>query len=106
MTPTFSFDTLGLCVYGCVRACVRACVRVCVCVCVCVCFCVCVCVCVCLCLCVFEREEERENVCVSVAAPEIFFCRCYGGAQRFTEGAMKLGVYHTCNVVLYYTASL
>ena len=27
----------------------------------------------------------------AVAVPEIFFCRCYGGARRFTEGAMKLG---------------
>ena len=25
----------------------------------------------------------------SVAAPDIFFCRCYGGAWRFSEGAMK-----------------
>ena len=24
-----------------------------------------------------------------VAAPDIFFCRCYGGARRFSEGAMK-----------------
>jgi hypothetical protein len=26
-----------------------------------------------------------------VAAPEIFIWWCYGGALRFTEGAMKLG---------------
>ena len=41
----------------------------------------------------------------SVAAPEIFCCRCYGGARRFTEGAMKLGWYHTCHMVLYYNTS-
>ena len=34
----------------------------------------------------FTREDLH-----AVAAPDIFFCRCYGGARRFSEGAMKWG---------------
>src|SRR4029434_3880890 len=37
---------------------------------------------------IFRKFLSPEE---TVAAPEIFFCRCYGGARRFTEGAMKLG---------------